>query len=309
MLCSKCGNEMTNDSLFCNKCGSKVETIDSDDNTISKNEDYCAFASKNIENIYSSSVSKENSDDKSSIADTTCIAVPPPQRQRKIVISIIALLAIVAIIIIVISSIYAASICSWENCNESRADGSVYCYKHTCKYKDCTSLAFDGYCYSHNCKHVLCDNIIIDDSEYCWAHKCERSGCKNEKAVGSDFCSSHQVNMRTRLDLSSFWFSLNSAGGIKLHFEVKNNSGKEIKYIKFPVFLYNAVGDSIKSDFGENSIDVEIVGPIKTIGTAKIDGDVIGYCDLAARIDINNITIIYMDGTRESGRFGYYCTK
>lgn len=219
---------------------------------------------------------------------------------------IITILFVIAIAIGIGVAIYNASTCSRNGCNNPRLSGSDYCVEHTCKYPDCTFAASDGYCYMHTCKYTLCENRICEGSDYCSIHKCERDGCKNQKAPGSDYCSNHQINMRTRLKVTSFWFLLNSAGGIQFHFEAENISGKEIKYINFPIYMYNSVGDSIKSDFGESKIDVEIVGVIKPYSNAKINGDVIGYCERASKIIVNNVTITYMDGTHETGHLGYY---
>lgn len=310
MFCRKCGNEMPDDSLFCNKCGAKVEIIDNqNDNTCNESVNENTYGNECNEEIISEKNTNANSVANNSTEDlsndeTTVNSQLQSNKKPTSIIAILVTLAVV--IIIIIMSINAATTCSLDNCSRTRDNNSEYCDEHTCNYSNCTRLAFDGYCYSHTCSYTLCDNIICDDSEYCYSHKCNRDGCKNQKAINSDYCSSHQVNMRTRLDVKSFWFKLNSAGGIKLYFEAKNNSGKEIKYINFPVYLYNAVGDSIESDFGDRNISVEIVGPVKAGATAKIDGDIIGYCDLADRIDIKNVTITYMDGTRESGNLGYY---
>lgn len=103
---------------------------------------------------------------------------------------------------------------------------------------------------------------------------------------------------------------MNSAGGITFNFSAKNSTGKEIKYVRFDVGLENAVGDSVQDEIKRSSsVSVEIVGPVKAGGTVSMSNEIIGYCDTCARIDIDDITIVYTDGTSETGHFGYYYSK
>lgn len=116
--------------------------------------------------------------------------------------------------------------------------------------------------------------------------------------------------MRERLTNSSFSFSLNSAGGIEFDFRATNSTGKEIKYVRFEVQLRNAVNDLVRDEIkGTSSVSVEIVGPVRAGKIVYMVSEIIGYCDTCARIDINDITIVYTDGTSETGHFGYYYEK
>ena len=115
--------------------------------------------------------------------------------------------------------------------------------------------------------------------------------------------------MRDVLTNSNFSFTLNSAGGSKFNFFATNNSGKTIKYIRFDAELYNAVDDSIRADIGGRSyISVEIIGPISPKSRISYS-DIIGYCDDLWKLVIRNITLVYTDGTTETGYFNYHTTK
>ena len=43
--------------------------------------------------------------------------------------------------------------------------------------------------------------------------------------------------------------------------------------------------------------------------TVSMKDEIIGRCDTCARIDIDDITIVYWDGTSETGYFGSYFRK
>lgn len=222
----------------------------------------------------------------------------------------------VFIIIIAIFISNDAKKCSFGSCNNLKMEGSKYCVDHTCKEKDCYSSKseYDSYCRIHEEKHICaysgCENYKVSGGEYCYSHTCSKTGCYNEKGYGSDYCTDHQVDMRKRLTDSSFFFLINSAGGIEFTFSAKNSTGKEIKYVRFDVELRNAVGDLVKDEIKRKAtVSVEIVGPVKAGGKVSMSSKIIGYCDTCARIDINDITIIYTDGTSETGYFGYYSKK
>ena len=169
-----------------------------------------------------------------------------------------------------------------------------------------------GYCYQHEKEHVCssdgCESYKMTGGEYCYIHTCDESGCYNKAGYNSSYCIDHQVDMRKKLG-NEFSFSVNSAGGIKLYFRAKNNSGKEIKYIRFDVEFRNAVGDRIQDEITDDySVSVEVVGPIKSGKSANFE-DIIGYNDNCARIDIKEVTIIYTDGTSQTGHYGWYTEK
>lgn len=195
----------------------------------------------------------------------------------------------------------------------NKVEGSDYCDDHTCNEEGCTSSKskYDSYCYTHEeeraCEYYGCESYKVDGGEYCYYHTCSKSGCYNQVGYNSEYCTDHQVDMRKRLTDSSFYFSKNSAAGIEFSFSAKNSTGKEIKYVRFQVELRNAVGDLVEDEIKDTtSVSVEIVGPVKAGDTVSMREEIIGYCDTCARIDIDDITIIYKDGTSETGHFGYY---
>lgn len=233
---------------------------------------------------------------------------------RKTLYSVCAVLAIVfTIVIITVAVSENVKKCTFSGCDNYKIEGSEYCKEHTCRAVGCTNSKskYDTYCYTHEqelcCFVEDCTNDKMEGGEYCYFHTCERPGCYEKKISDTDYCFDHQVDMSKRLTESSFYFVLNSAGGIDFNFSAKNSTGKEIKYVKFDVELRNAVGDLVEDEIkNTTSVSVEIVGPVKSGGEVNMIHEIIGYCDTCARIDINSITIIYTDGTSETGHYGYY---
>ena len=222
----------------------------------------------------------------------------------------------IVIIICVATTLENAKKCSMSSCNDYKIEGSDYCKDHTCKEDGCYSSKSksDSYCYAHEAEHTCsysgCDNLRVDGGEYCYSHTCSKEACYNQKEYNSDYCSDHQVDMRKRLAHSSFYFFLNSVGGISFTFNAQNYSGKEIKYVRFDVELRNAVGDLVQDEIKRTtSVPVEIVGPVKPNEQVSMKSEIIGYCDTCSRLEIDDITIIYTDGTSETGHFGYYCER
>lgn len=302
MFCRKCGNEIPDDSVFCLKCGIKVEKIDS-----KKSIETDQILDEQIEKTDVSNVEERSSQ----------IEIMNKQSEVKVMDKIVTYGIIgIVVLVLIISVSNNAKKCSLENCNNPKMIGSDYCLDHTCKKEGCSysKQKCDKYCYAHQqeltCAVEDCMNDKVDDGSYCLYHTCEKSGCYNKKFSDTDYCLDHQIDMRKKLTDSSFYFSLNSSGGIKFNFTAKNSTGKEIKYVRFDVRLENAVGDSVQDEIKRSSsVSVEIVGPVKAGDTVSISNEIIGYCDTCARIDIDDITIVYTDGTSETGHFGYYYSE
>ena len=291
MFCKKCGNEIPDDSLFCLKCGTKVEKIDNkEDLKMEEN-----FSQKDIINKQS----KLKVMNKKTIYST---------------------IGIIALILIVINATFKSNKeCSLKACSNSKMEGSSYCSDHTCKKEGCTRFKSksDKYCSTHKlalkCKVEGCTSDraeITEGRDYCSEHTCKMINCYNKKIEGTDYCTEHQIDMSKKLTDSGFRFSLDSAGGIVFSFSATNSTMKQIKYIRFKVKLKNAVGDLIQDVIKRTtSVDVEIVGPVKPGDRVWYDKKIIGYNETCARIDIDDITIVYADGTSETGHYGYYAAK
>jgi len=323
MFCRKCGNEIPDDSVFCLKCGTKVETI--------KKEEVITDAIYAIETV-AANLDEEPSEYEKNTSESECVeemrisstaeqgvvcsdkSDNTEKRSGKAGIFLAVLLVAVSCVIIYIA-VEQGKRCERSDCKNYKEEGSSYCSSHTCIESGCVSgRAYNSiYCYSHKqahkCSVSSCDNTKTSGSEYCSKHKCEEYGCKEIKSEKGRFCVEHTIDMRKFLRLDSFSFDLNSAGGIELTFAGNNISDKQIKYVRFTLELRNSVGDIIKDEIKDKStIDLEIVGPIWPKNVALMYEDVIGYNDTCGRLDIDEITIIYMDGTQKTGSFPYYTT-
>ena len=97
-----------------------------------------------------------------------------------------------------------------------------------------------------------------------------------------------------------------------MDFKIKNISGKEIKYIKFNIDYINSVGDKLEPSFFSEA--VQIVGPIANEKTATLKTKLGILLDdnLAKNISklyIEELMIVYMDGTSQSGYYNKYIRK
>lgn len=303
MFCRKCGNEIPDDSIFCLKCGTKIEVIENEVQKAAGEKEQPVVVEEELIVINDgNSINTEPTDTTASTLDI------------KIMYGIFGTLAVLFLIAIIASSASeSAKKCTFGSCDEYKVEGSDYCEGHTCKEDGCYSSKsnYDSYCSTHEAEHACaysgCESYKVDGGEYCYSHTCSKSGCYNKKGYDSDYCTKHQVNMREKLSMKYLHFSLNSAGGIRLTFKAKNISGNEIKYVRFKVYLKNAVGDSVEDEIkGTSYVDVEIIGPVKNQNTVSMSEEIIGYCDTCARIDINDVTLVYTDGTTETGALNYY---
>jgi hypothetical protein len=94
--------------------------------------------------------------------------------------------------------------------------------------------------------------------------------------------------------------SPNSAGGVDVNIVWKNLSKKTVKYARFTVVPYNAVGDIVASEIGgETSKVVKATGPVES---GKVDGygtvwSCLWYNHQIKYMKITGIEIEYMDGS------------
>lgn len=95
----------------------------------------------------------------------------------------------------------------------------------------------------------------------------------------------------------------NSVGGVDLHIIWRNNSNKTIKYIRFSVTPYNAVGDPQSSEIGgTSSINAKVTGPINpgiTYGEGYL-WECAWYNNTITTVKLNGIEITYMDDSTAS---------
>lgn len=101
------------------------------------------------------------------------------------------------------------------------------------------------------------------------------------------------------------WKNSNCVGGVSVKYNLYNNSNKTIKYIWMEVMPENAVGDVVScSATGACARTITITGPIAQHTTsAKGNGyqyipTVMWYNASISKIQINKLTIEYMDGTK-----------
>lgn len=308
MFCRKCGSKIPDDSTFCQNCGVKVIVLHEENKQpeiIEVTSDK-PDTSGNIDSFESGKTDNE-------VQKESFVPITPNNKSKstKVIIGIIVALSVIGLIIY---AIYLSTICEYDGCSNTKSLDGDYCYRHTCEAFGCyNKKSYSGdYCYAHSCRHIDCHNRNVNGGLYCAEHTCATSGCMNEVKGGSKYCSDHYVenDMRKKVSNSSFGFTLNSAGGIKFYFYAKNSTQKTIKYVRFKVYLKNKVDDSIRDKITRKyCVDVEIIGPFSPGGDIRMSDEIIGYNDNLDRIDIYDITLIYSDGTSETGGFNYYSKK
>ena len=321
MYCKNCGNQIPDESVFCFKCGTKI---------LVENTSFQPTLDESTE-LVSSNVEKMQAKETDLSNKVNEIEKRKRKGNSKLRWVIIAISAIVLCIIICLV-VNSALKCDFDYCNNFKTDGTdyckqhacpvrycygakneddFYCWFHTCGLDGCKRQKIDGgaYCSSHNCREKNCKNLRLAGGTGCVSHTCAVEGCLNLK-LDAKYCYAHRIDMRKMLTDSSFGFKLNSAGGIVFSFRATNSTGKEIKYVRFKVYLYNAVGDRVNDELKRtNYVDVEIIGPVKARKMVSLSEKIIGYCDTCARIEIEDITIVFTDGTSETGSFNYYYMK
>ena len=272
--CSHCNQILPNDAKFCSNCGEKIVNNNIINETVAYNKKVKSTAIK--------------------LSIALCL-----------------------ILAIFLPLDYMHSLqCDYKNCKNQKLEGKNYCYDHACQVDNCglSKIEDDTYCFLHvkdyTCEYIGCDNVVYYIGDFCYEHICIEVGCINGKVFHSDYCSEHKIDMRTIITDVGISFTVNSAGGIEFTFKGRNATLNDIKYIRFNVYLKNAVGDLIEDEITNSTyVPVEIIGKIYRRDRFTFGSEIIGYADNCARIDINDITIIYMDGTSQTGYLGYYCEE
>ena len=92
----------------------------------------------------------------------------------------------------------------------------------------------------------------------------------------------------------------NSAGGVDVEIDITNISDKTIKYIRYTVKPYNAVGDVVRGEISRKSLKrIRETGPIAS-GERTSRGSVwenVWYNHSIRCIKITRVDITYMDGS------------
>ena len=92
----------------------------------------------------------------------------------------------------------------------------------------------------------------------------------------------------------------NSAGGVDVEIDITNISDKTIKYIRYTVKPYNAVGDVVRGDISRKSLErLKVTGPIAS-GERSSRGSVwsnVWYNYSIECIKLTRVDITYMDGS------------
>ncbi len=78
---------------------------------------------------------------------------------------------------------------------------------------------------------------------------------------------------------------------------IKNNADKSVKYIKYSLAAYNAVGDYVKSEFDDTKFN--ITGPIEQGESQTYSGDRTYYCKSTIKsFKITYFSVEFIDGTK-----------
>lgn len=116
------------------------------------------------------------------------------------------------------------------------------------------------------------------------------------------------IDMTTKISAPTERFASirkkNSVGKIDLNWTADNLSGKTIKYYTVKCYYYNSVDDPTPNDItGKTYYSVKYTGPVAP-GDMLLVGD-IGYASGCKSVVVGEITLEYMDGTTDTGWYGY----
>lgn len=137
---------------------------------------------------------------------------------------------------------------------------------------------------------------------------CDEVGHDYVKGVCEKCGDSIKIDMTQRVSDPSRYMecSLNSANGMKTQWFAKNISGKTIKYCHITFRFRNRVGDSAYDELTGKDFKVyKLTGPIEPNEEFGMSGEIIGYFDDCYTVTIEEITLEYMDGTQETGSYGW----
>lgn len=136
---------------------------------------------------------------------------------------------------------------------------------------------------------------------------CNEIGHNYDKGVCTKCGEIIVVDMNERISKPTFMeFSLNSANGMKTFWGANNISGKTIKYCHITFVFENAVGDPAYDEHtGKNSVEYRLTGPVEPNEQINLRNEIIGYCADCFKVTIDEITLEYMDGSKETGHYGW----
>lgn len=107
---------------------------------------------------------------------------------------------------------------------------------------------------------------------------------------------------------TTFKYAINSADGVTLTFLADNISGKSIKYYTLKISTYNTVGDPSYDSITDKCVFYQkYVGPIEP-NAQIVMYNLFTYQTALHKIVIDEISIEYMDGTKETVKYGYSTT-
>lgn len=110
-------------------------------------------------------------------------------------------------------------------------------------------------------------------------------------------------------DSDFFYYGMNSANGVKLHFSGWNRSGKVINYYTLNFTYIDPVGNPARDEIkGNTTVNLKCVGPVKDDGQLFV-WQVVGYVPFCGGIRLNYIDLEYADGTSERITYNFTTTR